>query len=327
MRASALLPSRDPQKRLRAEAAEWVVRIADDPALEDDPAFRRWLEGGADRARAYSNAQRAWQIAARVGGRVPDATPFPATRLTRRFPLPSFGRLVAASTVSGLAILGALWTDMVRPDLRQNLLADHVVRPGPAQDVALPDGTRMLLDGGSALDYAEDAATRRVTIRSGAAYFAVSRDGRPFSVRMDGTEVRVLGTRFEMRDCGGCILVTLEEGSIEVRDPHAQGPTVLEPGQQMRIEAGEPPVITQVDISQALIGREGRYTFYDTTLREVTGVLQRRGAGTILFATEALATRPITGSINLDDPLSELAALADALGLRLMPLPGGYFVM
>ena len=330
MRITPLLPRPDPRKRLRAEAADWVVRIAANPALEDDPAFHDWLAMGEDRARAFANARLAWQIAAEVGNSVP-VDQAPARRPFRLLPSPG-GALGPAMACAGLAALTltALWLDMVRPDLRLHLSADHVTRPGPAQGFALLDGTRTLLDGGSALDYAEDGATRRVTMRSGAAYFDVTKGERPFSVRLGDSEVRALGTRFEVRDCGDCMIVTLEEGRVEVLGPGGRSVAVLEPGQQLRIPArsgAAMPVAERVDLSEALAWREGRYAFYDIRLREVTGILQRRGAGAIVIANGAVADRRITGSISLADPAAELAALVEALGLRLVPLPGGQLVM
>ncbi|REF71790.1 hypothetical protein E3U25_09620 (plasmid) [Paracoccus versutus] len=330
MRATPLLPRPDPQERLRAEAADWVVRIVADPALEHDPAFRRWLGGGKDRARAFADARLAWQIAGEVGGTVMAGTQ-PIRPAGQRPAGTGRGwfRPLAAGLALGACAMAALWLDLARPDLRLRLLADHVARPGAAQDLALPDGSRTLLDGGSALDYAEDAATRRVTLRSGAAFFDVQRDGRPFSVRLGGNEVRVHGTRFEVRDCGGCMLVTLEEGRVEILDPQGQSLAMLEPGQQARIPAqpGARPLVQRVDVPDALSWREGRFTFYDASLREVAGVLQRHGAGAILFASETLARRPITGSISLADPRGELEALAEAVGFRILPLPGGSLLM
>lgn len=329
MRATPLLPRPDPQKRLRAEAADWLVRIAPDPALQHDPAFRRWLDGGEERVRAFSDARLAWTIAGEVGGEVMATAPSaPAHRHGRHRAGGGWLRPVAAGLALGAFALAGLWLDMVRPDLRLRMMADHVALPGPAQSLALPDGTKTVLDGGSALDYAEDGATRRVTLRSGAAYFNVENDGRPFSVRLGGHEVRVHGTRFEVRDCGGCMLVTLEEGSVEILGQHRQSLALLQPGQQARIPASAAsPVVATVDVLGALSWREGRYTFYDASLREVTGVLQRHGAGAILFASEALASRPITGSINLGDPETELKALSEAMGFRILTLPGASLLM
>ena len=312
----------DPQARIRAEAAEWIVRLAADPEQEQGPAFRDWLGRDPAHARAFADARLGWQIAAEVGAQVRS----PISRPPRnRFRLPlAIGMGLAA------AMLAGVWLDMARPDLRQRLVADHVTPPGPAQIVVLPDGTQAVLDGGSALDYAEDGDSRRVTLYGGAAYFDVRKDGRSFTVTAGEAQVRALGTRFEVRDCGGgCTLVTLAEGRVRVDDSQAGTQTVLEPGQQLRLAAGTAvvPMPVQVDLRQALAWRRGRFVFYDASLREVAAMLERHGAGRILFGDAALAGRTVSGSIMLGDPVAELNSLAEAMGFRIIPLPGGKLLL
>lgn len=314
-----MAPRHDSQARIRAEAAEWMVRQVVDPAVKDDPAFRDWLERNPAHAQAFSDATLGWEIAAEVGAAVQTRNPQPRRRLFRLPVAPGLG--LAA------AVLAGLWLNTVRPDLRLRLVADHVAAPGPAQAFALPDGSQAVLDGGSALDYAEDASSRRITLRGGAAYFDVKKDGRSFTVQLGGTEVHALGTRFELRDCGGCTVVTLAEGSVQVSDRDAGTQMVLEPGQQLRLSGNVAAVPTQVDAQQATAWRDGRFTFYNASLREVAGMLQRHGAGRIIFGSEALARHPVTGSIVLTDPRAELQSLAEAMGFRIIPLPGGSLLL
>lgn len=320
-----LRPRPDPKALLREEAANWVVRIVSDPRIADDPAFLRWRQRGQGHEQAFADAHAAWGLAAEVGVTIP------SHQLQKRRSLFSgmFRPLTACLAMTCLVLCG-FWLDTVRPDLRSNLGADHSAPRGPARTITLADGTGMVLDGGSALDFNEDDLSRRVVIRSGAAFFDVKKDGRPFSVRFGNHEVRALGTRFEMRDCGGCLLVTLEEGSVEVLDAGSRHLVLLHPGQQLRLPANDgatAPVAVSVDMREALAWRDGRYTFHEVSLGEVAGVLQRHGVGMTFFANDALARRPVTGSIDLDNAAVELDALAEALGFRLVPLPGGYLAI
>lgn len=318
MRSASLAQSPSLQDARRGKAAEWLVAIAAEPGTEQDPAFRAWLDADPANARALDEARLAWQIA----GTVAPELAAPAPRRTWSWP-----RLLRPA---GLALaacaLAAVWLDLVRPDLRLRLSADHVAAPGALRDLALTDGSRALLDGGSALDFAADAAGRRATLLKGAAWFDVEKDGRPFTVRLGETEIRALGTRFGVRDCGACIEVTLEEGSVEIAAP-GLAPVRLSPGQQLRLHPGQEPQVAGVDAPEALAWREGRYVFYDVSLREVASVLARHGAGAVFFADETLASRRISGSIGLEDAGAELGALSEALGFRIIPLPGGNLLM
>ncbi|NPD16983.1 DUF4880 domain-containing protein [Xinfangfangia sp. D13-10-4-6] len=311
------------------EAADWLIRITADPAEKDSAAFQAW-HGDQANARAFARASNAWDIAALVGPDLAaelaeefdiqaEAAPRPARRPrnSRRWSLLWPGGVALAAS-----LLGAVWLDMVRPDLRRSLSADHTTAPGELLDFALSDGSRALLDGGSALDFVADTVSRQVTVLAGAAWFDVTKDGRPFTVRLGETEIRALGTRFGVRDCGTCLEVTLEEGSVEVTAP-GHPPVIMQPGQQLRLVPGRPAQILGLESPEALAWREGRYVFYDAPLREVAGVLSRHGAGAVLFTSEALAERRISGSIRLDTAQDELQAMAEAMGFQILPLPGG----
>lgn len=321
MRSAPLAQSSSSRDERRDLAARWLVAITSDPLLEQDPAFLAWLAADPANSRALEDARLAWDIAGIVGrdlaARPPRASAW--RRLRPRLLMPSMLALASCA-------LAAVWIDQVRPDLRLRLTSDYASSPGAPQDLALSDGSRVMLDGGSAMDFTAGAGSRLVTLRKGAAWFDVEKDGRPFTVRLGETEIRALGTRFGVRDCGACLEVTLEEGSVEITAP-GLSPVRLLPGQQLRLASGEEAQVAEVDAPEALAWREGRYVFYDASLREVASVLSRHGAGAVFFADETLASHRISGSIGLDDAGSELKALSEALGFRIVPLPGGNLLM
>lgn len=66
------------------------------------------------------------------------------------------------------------------------------------QEIVLPDGSKVSLDENSSLSYSQafDGSTREVEL-DGKAFFEIKRNiNRPFIVRTEETEVRVLGTSF-----------------------------------------------------------------------------------------------------------------------------------
>ncbi|WP_199258298.1 FecR/PupR family sigma factor regulator [Paracoccus binzhouensis] len=122
----------DSQARIRAEAAEWMVRLVGDPALKDDPACRDWLARDPAHARAFSDARRGWEIAAEVGASV--RAPVPQRR--------RFRRPLAAGLGLATVALAGLWLNTVRPDLLERMTADHVTAPGPVQVLVLSSPAR-----------------------------------------------------------------------------------------------------------------------------------------------------------------------------------------
>lgn len=83
----------------------------------------------------------------------------------------------------------------------------------------LPDSSVVLLNYRSTLSYADGPTgrERRVNLR-GEAFFDVSRDDlRPFVIYANGTEIRVMGTSFNVKAYGETVRVDVKSGKVEVR--------------------------------------------------------------------------------------------------------------
>lgn len=84
----------------------------------------------------------------------------------------------------------------------------------------LPDGSRITLNSGSKLQYSKNFSEgdRRVTLQ-GEAYFEVTADSsRPFIIALNGAEIRVLGTAFNVKAYkkSDKIEVTVTEGKVSL---------------------------------------------------------------------------------------------------------------
>ncbi len=85
----------------------------------------------------------------------------------------------------------------------------------------LPDGSAVVSQPGTDLEVVEGSVDRvRVDLRSGSAHFqVVPNPARRFSVMLSRHEIRVVGTRFQVRvdPSGDVSQVDVEEGTVEVR--------------------------------------------------------------------------------------------------------------
>ncbi|MEL6699133.1 MAG: FecR family protein [Bacteroidota bacterium] len=89
-----------------------------------------------------------------------------------------------------------------------------------AQQVDLPDGTRIDLQAGSTLRYdAGDWENNRKVSLEGEAYFDVAK-GKKFDIQLPQGSVRILGTRFHITESPDTLAVVCYEGRVQV---HAFG--------------------------------------------------------------------------------------------------------
>ena len=123
-----------------------------------------------------------------------------------------WGRSLGA--IAAVLILAAL---MHYSGVLVYLSADYATATGQQRRVALPDGSTLLLNSGSAVALDFGAAHRRVRLIEGEAFFEVVRDpDRPFQVTGRFADVEVTGTAFAVRATGERDNVTLQHGSVSV---------------------------------------------------------------------------------------------------------------
>lgn len=136
----------------------------------------------------------------------------------------------------------------------------------------LPDGSTVFLNAAGSIEYpkAFDADARVVKLR-GEAFFEVAKDvRRPFSVRAEGFEIVVLGTRFNVNANLKSPEVALVEGKVKVRAGLSGAALELIPGQMAVFNKDQNAFAsTTFDAAYTTGWKDGYLTFRDATLDEV----------------------------------------------------------
>jgi ferric-dicitrate binding protein FerR (iron transport regulator) len=147
---------------------------------------------------------------------------------------------------------------------------------GGQYQVALPDGTKVWLNAATSLRFpTRFSATERMVYLDGEAYFEVAHNkSSPFKVKLNGQQVEVLGTHFNVmayRD-ESSIKTTLLEGSVKLTAP--VGSIILEPGQQGYI-AKAAFTRSPVDVSIVTAWKDGLFKFNGIELRTLMRQISR----------------------------------------------------
>jgi transmembrane sensor len=316
---------------LQDEAVRWLLELQ---AGKDDPevrqAFDAWLAKDRRHAAAFDEVSRVWHSpelakAAMRGERgtrdvgAVVAVPHAVTAADRiRPPRRSWGRragAIAAVLLLAIAIThysGAL----------VHLRADYATATGQQRRVALPDGSSMLLNSGSAVALDFSGASRHVRLIEGEAFFDVARDpNRRFEVTAPFGTVEVTGTRFAVRAGGDGDSVTVQEGSVSVlaRSGNAKAFRLV-PRNAIAFGAMGTAIVRTVDVDVALAWLEGRIRFNDRPLGSVLDELRRYHRGIIIVADGRIRDIRVSGNYRLDDPALVVASLAEAVGAKLTRL-------
>ncbi len=173
-----------------------------------------------------------------------------------------------------------------KPSEQQELMHLKLTTPrGGQYQVALSDGSTVLLNAGSTLVYPSrfEGTTRSVEI-DGEGYFTVSPDkSKPFLVKSKGQQIQVIGTTFNISSYPelGVVKTTLVEGSVKVwadsgtdelhLPSHA---LVLKQGDQA-ILSGPELTMTRVDIAAETAWVNGKFSFDGKPFKQVMDELGR----------------------------------------------------
>lgn len=146
--------------------------------------------------------------------------------------------------------------------------------------VVLPDGTSVWLNKGSQLRYPTAfAKDSRIVTFEGEAYFDVKRDHkRPFIVKNEAMNVKVLGTSFNLNSYKNAILseVTLIEGEIEVVGNKNEGRIVLAPGQKAELNNKTKHLyVKQVNPDLSAVWHNNLIPFKKASIFEIASVLEK----------------------------------------------------
>lgn len=357
---SAPAPPRPPvlPDDLAQQAAEWLVRRGDVGwASADEQDWLRWLRASPEHRAAYAQAERLWAelaglkqapellapealMGAGADGQmdavrttVADGLPGRRAR-SRSAALPAWlaarsARAWGAASLATIALVAVLAGTGGDPLLA--LQADHRSAVGGAQDLALPDGSRVRLgaDSAVAIHFSEDE--RRVDLLQGEALFEaapVRRDlaqgeRRPFVVAAAQGRTRALGTRFIVERLATHTRVTGVEHQVAVAlDAAPQRAAVLSPGQVARYDDQGVTAVDAPAIDAVSARERGLLVFERAELADVVARLNRYHAGRIAIHGEALAQRRVSGVFPARDIDGALQSIADELGAKALRLPG-----
>ena len=148
---------------------------------------------------------------------------------------------------------------------------------GGEYKVRLADGTLVYLNSATRMKYPVkfDEKERKVYL-SGEAYFEVAKDPeRPFFVEMEGVEVRVYGTSFNVNTHQkGNVQTVLVKGSIGVKVLSSGMESMIRPGQMAEFKQGNTKVdVKDVNVAVYTDWKDGIFRFENQRLEDILTVL------------------------------------------------------
>lgn len=311
-------------------AAEWLVSLSDcgpGEAPDRHAAFAAWKDADPRHAAAAARMEafigRVQGL--RAGGAKPARAALEATAAPARRG-PRLRRAGRALLLAGLlAAPGWLAWQTWPPAV---LLAD--IRTGTAgwESRVLEDGTRIALNGATAVNLRFDPRQRLLELVRGEILVEVAGDPvRPFLVKTPHGVMRAVGTRFIVSRDDSATVLTVLESKVAVQ--HCLAAPAAGGGEAIIVSAGERIRLTGAGIgrSEAIDVRSiadawasHRLVVQEQPLPDVLDILARHRPGYLRYDRDALAGFHVSAVLPLDDTDRALQLLLASFPIRVRSL-------
>ncbi|MXO64311.1 FecR family protein [Altericroceibacterium endophyticum] len=300
------------------DAALWVARHMGGPV--DATAFSQWLDGKAGRRELFdamwaSCMDESVTASLQEHATIQDNAPVAAndTAVVAR---PARALMALAAVAAVLVVIGGFaWQPM-----------SHMLAPGESyqtaigevREIALADGSTVVLNGASAIEVQLADDGRHVTLNTGEALFDVAHDEkRPFTVEAGAGEVTVLGTRFDLALNDQQIELEVLRGVVRFEAAGADNTAVLvRRAQRSVLQGGAPTAPVSAVVRSEPDWRTGWLEMTDMPLGQLIPRLERWTAKTIELEDPALLERRVAGRFKLSDPGEVLTGLGAIHGFQ-----------
>lgn len=312
--------------RPRAEAADWLARLGHrHVTTETLREFRDWRDDPANDV-AYQEAEAFWEASGAQAGD-PEILRLTEAALARRprrarpaWPPRAWVGWTLALATGSMAAAGAFAFNRALPS--------YGTGAGEQRTLRLADGSWMHLNVGSKVRVRFSEGRRRVELIRGEALFDVAHDARrPFLVIVgDDTEVRAVGTRFDVRRDGAEVRVILVEGRVRVAHDGA-APRTLLPNQQLTIPASGEVRQAAADAARATSWTTGRLHFHETPLAAAVAEVNRYAGRPVRLEGPELGDRLVSGHFDVGDAEAFAHGVASLFDLQAATAPDGAIVL
>lgn len=225
---------------------------------------------------------------------------------------------VAASVAAAAFIILGSISHLNYMDKQKVTYAEISTSFGEKKQLLLPDGTTLILNSCSSVRYPSHFVgdTREIALE-GEGYFKVAHNAKlPFIVKTENCDVRVLGTRFNVKayPTDEIVSVSVESGKVQVDLPEAM----------MRLVAQEQVLINTIsgEYSKRKEDREvagwikGALRFNSTPIRDVARELERVYNCRITFAVDEEFNNLISGEHDNKSLESVLKSIEYVSGIK-----------
>jgi len=347
------MTSHDNLQQITSEAAAWVLELQSEQiSARDRERFAHWLRESPANVREYLDLAGLWS---ELEG-IDDRQEIDIDALLRKTNVIQLGKSNHSGDQASARRLRQAWRYFAAAAIVTVALVAGgrlvwppatagteivTTRIGEQRSVALTDGSLVYLNTQTSLSITLDDKLRRVELMAGEALFTVAKDqNRPFIVIAGKTEVRAVGTQFNVRRERDVETVTVVEGRVTLSETRTDSPVPVDsrpvsantqnqgqagaarslqtgieltPGRQARVWNTLAAIETRdVRTEKVVAWTERRLIFDGETLGEIVAEFNRYNLARLEVTDADLRSIRLSGVFDANDPGSLLTFLTNS---------------
>jgi len=216
------------------------------------------------------------------------------------------------SMVASIALIAII----IRPGL-SCLQADYCTDIGEIKTVSLADGSLITLNSNTAIRTNFGKDSRSVQMQYGEAYFEIQHDAsRPFLVEAQYSRVKVLGTRFVVRENKQNDQIAVINGVVEVSQG-GQNSAILKANDTITVDNKGSNKIPTLTTATSIAWLKGKAVFNNVALSTVIEEIGRYRCGALVFKNNTLKQLKVSGRFDITNTDKTLESLQQTLPIKI----------
>ncbi|AKA85106.1 iron dicitrate transport regulator FecR [Pseudomonas synxantha] len=288
-----------------AQAASWFARNGNEASRADRKAFAAWQAVPAH-ARAYAEFEQLWADLAQL------------QQLNKPMPLPqrepSLWR--PALAVAAALLCAVLATPLGAP--RELYHTQIATQAKGMRMLNLPDGSTLYVNANTRIRVDFNAHQRILHLDKGQLYIEVAADKeRPLYVQAGESNVRVVGTGFDVRRGQQQLVVSVAHGQVAFETDGKSPVTLLGTRQRAAYNYAKGTLQQQtLSAEEVADWRSGHLSFRNRELAGLIDELSLYRPQQPLQVNKAVAQLKVSGNLDVNDPDALLSALPALLPVK-----------
>jgi transmembrane sensor len=301
--------------------------LAQETDAQESALVENWLKQDSAHQKELDDYHFIWQQAITIKDEIPVNIDAAWSKVKSKMDLPKEAKIVAfapkkqvfftpfriAASITLLLAAGllAIFLSQKNTEIISLKTTNHTL------EKILPDGSVVFLNSNTVLSYPTDfQQDTREIILTGEAFFKVQRDeSKPFIIHANGSDIRVLGTSFNVKAYSKNVKVSVESGKVEFK--HDKKQTLLVRGEEAEFEAEKDTIRRAATLDKNTFAYKTKtLIFEDSSLEHIIKVLSENYQTKIILKNNNIKTCRLTTTFNNETLPNALNVIAETLNLK-----------